>query len=539
MVGEMDQPEISRSTGAPLVELYPNNGLWKHWLGAASPSAFLPDFFNGASALETALGETQSGSCPSLPEGFASKLIADLDHSTTEIKDRELVARSIRDLVAGKARAVVTGQQPGFGGGPLYTLLKISTIVALARLRTRAGLPTVPVFWMGDDDDDWAEAGHPLLWDGAEWETVSSALLNHPRQGRLDMIGTLPFSRLEKPTGELLRALEPKTGHGTEISALYREARKYDWSLSELTEKILRIVFRGTGLVIVRGNDDSLHQHCLGFYQMVMPQLDKLADLTKIQSSLLANEFGIDPVGANSLKRPLYRVEGTRRVPHDDQATPDDSAGLRCGVLLRSLLQDWLLKPAAVVVGPGELSYLAQLVPAYEHLGIGRCPLIPRLFGWVLPEDFSADFVQQFNASAGINLETAREMAEFAGRASEKELVRLLVEKIGIEEKRAGELAGSRTRRWVKGVQSLLRNESLKQTEINRPANPAWVFPAGQRQERRLAWLPCVATWGPAFVQNVLDSAELHLQTGRTGSWNEYLLRVQVPRWWKPKGKDS
>ncbi len=62
---------------------------------------------------------------------------------------------------------VVTGQQPGFLGGPLYTLHKIATAIALARRRTPAGRPTVPVFWSGDDDDDLAEALAPVAWDAA------------------------------------------------------------------------------------------------------------------------------------------------------------------------------------------------------------------------------------------------------------------------------------------------------------------------------------------------------------------------------------
>src|SRR5450756_662893 len=46
------------------------------------------------------------------------------------------------------ARAVVTGQQVGLLGGPLYTLMKAATVVARAEQATRAtGVPHVPVFW--------------------------------------------------------------------------------------------------------------------------------------------------------------------------------------------------------------------------------------------------------------------------------------------------------------------------------------------------------------------------------------------------------
>src|SRR6185369_16560382 len=53
---------------------------------------------------------------------------------------------------------VVTGQQVGLFGGPLYTLHKAATIVARARwLAERTGRPAVPVFWLQTEDHDYAE----------------------------------------------------------------------------------------------------------------------------------------------------------------------------------------------------------------------------------------------------------------------------------------------------------------------------------------------------------------------------------------------
>src|SRR4051795_6673252 len=45
------------------------------------------------------------------------------------------------------AAAVVTGQQVGLFGGPLFAILKALTAVSLARKAEEAGVPTVPVFW--------------------------------------------------------------------------------------------------------------------------------------------------------------------------------------------------------------------------------------------------------------------------------------------------------------------------------------------------------------------------------------------------------
>src|SRR5438552_18403371 len=64
-------------------------------------------------------------------------------------------------LAAGDVLAVTTGQQPGLFTGPLYTVHKALSAIALARrLEHERGVPVVPVFWVAGDDHDFAEANH-------------------------------------------------------------------------------------------------------------------------------------------------------------------------------------------------------------------------------------------------------------------------------------------------------------------------------------------------------------------------------------------
>ena len=54
--------------------------------------------------------------------------------------------------------AIVTGQQAGLFGGPLFTLLKAVTAIRLsARLSREHGVTAVPVFWIDAEDHDWDE----------------------------------------------------------------------------------------------------------------------------------------------------------------------------------------------------------------------------------------------------------------------------------------------------------------------------------------------------------------------------------------------
>src|SRR5207247_9977374 len=80
--------------------------------------------------------------------------------------DRDVLAAVLpgpgRDrLAAGDVLAVTTGQQPGLFTGPLYTVYKAVSAIAVAReLERERGVPVVPGFWVAGDDRDFAEANH-------------------------------------------------------------------------------------------------------------------------------------------------------------------------------------------------------------------------------------------------------------------------------------------------------------------------------------------------------------------------------------------
>ena len=76
----------------------------------------------------------------------------------------EATLRNVERLRQG-ARAVVTGQQVGLFGGPLYTLFKAATAIQRAAQATAQGHPAVPIFWMATEDHDFAEIDHLTLLD--------------------------------------------------------------------------------------------------------------------------------------------------------------------------------------------------------------------------------------------------------------------------------------------------------------------------------------------------------------------------------------
>src|SRR5208283_1212516 len=74
----------------------------------------------------------------------------------------EQTFRNIQRLREG-AFAVVTGQQVGLFGGPLLSLFKIASALALAKQVQQAGVDCVPVFWLATEDHDLEEVNQALL----------------------------------------------------------------------------------------------------------------------------------------------------------------------------------------------------------------------------------------------------------------------------------------------------------------------------------------------------------------------------------------
>ena len=67
------------------------------------------------------------------------------------IRNAELLAQS-------NCAAVLTGQQIGMLGGPLYTIIKAQAAIQWAeRLSDILEIPVVPIFWMEGEDHDFQE----------------------------------------------------------------------------------------------------------------------------------------------------------------------------------------------------------------------------------------------------------------------------------------------------------------------------------------------------------------------------------------------
>lgn len=127
------------------------------WLAGRDLDLLAPLRFLPADRLPTA--------SPARPEGrrelAAALAVANRSYG------HETADRLAQRLADPATRVVVTGQQPGLLGGPLYCLAKAVAASRWAAALEEAGEPAVAVFWVATEDHDWAEASQAAVL-GAE-----------------------------------------------------------------------------------------------------------------------------------------------------------------------------------------------------------------------------------------------------------------------------------------------------------------------------------------------------------------------------------
>lgn len=517
--------------------------LFADWLRGELKAPFLaPDHGDARGELRAALAGRVSSPVPdkgtsplfasSWVSGWSDSHAADFPND----QDRARFCTQVSLLQAGETDVVVTGQQPGFLGGPLYTLFKVATVIALAQRRSSAGLPTVPVFWSGDDDDDLAEALDPAAWLPGETEIQKSPEVPSVPGGRsrspvLGRMETGPWKNRAASLLESIASFEngPSGALAADLSEMWEQARAQGWNWARLSRRAILRVFSGSGLIVVSGDDPGLHAAAGPLYLKILSNHEELARLAEQRGRQLAAHGWHAQINGRSLARPLFTVENDHRLPLEAGQQDPDPASLRPGVMLRSPLQDWLLRPAAVVVGPGELAYLRQLDPLYTELKISRPPLVPRLFAWLLPENFDAGLLEKFRNHPAAESSLASTLADEAEEKVRRVLEEILEGRLGLDKERAQSLSAGRARRWSKGVAAMLRGE-IKQSRLDAiPEGPAWVFPDGVRQERHLAYVCAAALWGDSLVSACLEAASGHLEEGIKNNWREFSIQVPDP----------
>lgn len=281
------------------------------------------------------------------------------------------VLASAESLLDPNVHVVVTGQQPGLLGGPLFTFHKVATAIRLCReLNAQPGGPrVVPLFWNHSDDHDLDEANRLFLVN--QQQEVQRFRLDLQRTSE-PLRGIGIGREMEKVLAEL-DPLLPQTEFREQVLALCKP-RHPDETLGDQQARLLFEAFGRHGLLVIEPRD--LPPEAFEPLTKWWAKSNEIREKVKQTCDDLA-DVGVD-VTLDPSTTMMFQLAGGHREPLADGEEAGRAQDLSPGVLLRPLWQDACLPTIAFVVGPGELAYLCAVAPLYRLLGVPMPVFVPR-----------------------------------------------------------------------------------------------------------------------------------------------------------------
>ena len=472
-------------------------------------------------------------------------------------------ARPVLDALQSGAGIVVTGQQVGLFGGPLFTPFKAATALARARHATKAGHAHAAVFWIASEDHDFAEINHVTFPSRKELrKLVYAEAPATPRPvGGVELDETI--TPLIEEAWELL-------GYSDAMEALataYKPGRTFAQAFAEFYAKI----FAAQGLLVLDAGGRAFHRMGAPVLRAALEGADDLhaalVERNKAledagyhaqvavapQSSLL---FLIDETtGARlALKRMTPSAterDGLWQAGRDKYSTADllgildaEPERISPSALLRPVFQDFLLSTSLTIGGPAEIAYFAQSAVLFERI-LGRITPVQSRFSATLVEPAIGELLRKHEMSverlfAGSNgsfspgqerplaadpgelaqllaarampVEGKRKLAA-AGMALDAELGPLLewMHKLDAGLGRSAETAASKMRYQMNRLRRLAADFQLQREEsLKRHADAICraLYPGGVLQERVHGAAYYFARYGLELAEALTERAE-------------------------------
>ena len=445
--------------------------------------------------------------------------------------------------------AVVTGQQAGLFGGPLFTLLKALTALQLAeRVRTEHSVPAVAVFWVDAEDHDWDEVKSCGLMDtenaprsvtladlpGAHAGPVARVTLNDSIAAALsELQSTLPATEFTPALlDDLRRCYEPGTG------------------MADAFARWLERVLGPRGLVVFDASDPAAKSLVADVFAHEIEHAGETARLAAEAGAALTVRGYHAQVTPNDGSLSLFHMNAGRepiKITTDGfqvgESTQPKNALLERArtnptefspnVLLRPIVQDTLFPTVCYVAGPSELAYLGQLRRVYESFDVPM-PLIQQRATATIVDSNAMRFLSRHNVQletlraqdeAALNelliaqLPTSVEVAiQVAGDTIEQRMDALAREVPRIDATLEGATRSTLSRMQddlkklhAKIVQAAKRKDETLRRQFHHAR--AQTFPSGHPQEREIGFVTFLNKYGPGLVDRLVEALPAEMGT--------------------------
>jgi len=290
------------------------------------------------------------------------------------------------------AMTAVTGQQVGLFGGPLFSLFKALTAVKIAEEARKAGTDCIPVFWLATQDHDVAEVNHVALpGQDAALETISVAV----QMAEGAPVGRIFFAQEIAPAVESVARLLGDCEAADWLRASYKDGENFGSAFAKLFAR----VFTKWGVVLMDASDPEMTAVAAPVFQSAIERSVEIEQAllergAKLEAAGYHQQVKVVPNSTllfaiqNGARLPVHRAPGSSSeflIGEETISSPDllrriasAPEEFSANVLLRPVVQDYLLPTIAYTGGAAEVAYFAQGRAVYELLAERATPIIPR-----------------------------------------------------------------------------------------------------------------------------------------------------------------
>lgn len=331
------------------------------------------------------------------PRESAAHISSILNEQYSYIDSSDLTKNNIKLLSDNKTMAIVTGQQLGILGGPLYTFYKIITAIKLSRYLSERydDYNFVPVFWLEGDDHDFNEIRSIKLPDDSNKIQNISYGEAIDEEDVKQSVGLLKFdesiNEFINNLSKHLRETEFTKNLIEQIRYFYKPGKSFKDSFFELVHTL----FDKYGLVIFNPLDDKVKQLLKPVFKKEIidfrEHTEKLVFVSATLEDIYHAQVKVKPVNLFlRVENGRYSIEPTddgfklkrkrKSFTQDEllEILENEPQRFSPNVLLRPICQDYLLPTSFYVGGPSEVSYFAQILPLYEFYNLTPPVIYPR-----------------------------------------------------------------------------------------------------------------------------------------------------------------
>lgn len=457
-----------------------------------------------------------------------------------------ILERQNRELGAGEktfanllrlrdgAPAVVTGQQVGLFGGPLFCVLKALTAVITAE---KAG--AVPVFWMATEDHDLEEVNAVNLPAG---DHLQKFTVNVPHKEGAP-VGKIQFADEVTAAVRQVEAIFGKSEISELLAASYRKGENFGSAFGKLYTK----VFSDLGVIFLEPLDPQLHHIAQPVFRAALEKSEEINHaLLERSKQLEAADYHAQVKVTQSHTLCFYLEDGVRTpVKYHDKdffvgerklsAVELLNEAERCpdkfsaNVLLRPVMQDYLLPTLCYIGGPAEVAYFAQIEVVYRKLAGRLTPILPRIFATLI-EPRQSKLLERYKMSLTDLFDGPEKTRELVGsralpdsilksfdQAAEHleqalALIQEPLEKLDRTLMDAAENAGSKMRYQLQTIRDkAARAETRKNSEVLRHADEliTALYPNKEWQEREIGSIYFLLKYGQSIVDQLKSAVRI------------------------------